>query len=440
MRNKITQAILDSGLIAPGQTVVCAVSGGADSMALLWALWSLKKELSLTVIAAHFNHRLRGEASDADEALVRQFCMAHKIPLRISAGDVALEAERTGQSPELAARRLRYAFLESLDCDRIATAHHADDNLETVLLNLVRGTGLRGLCGIPPERGRIVRPLLACTKEDLEAYCEENHLPTAFDATNAEDDARRNRLRHQVIPALKAENPSLSATAFHMTSLLRQDEEDLRAQAEAVLESCHSKDGYSVPLLRTYPKSILSRAMRLILRQYQVKNAASAHVEALVGLIFSDDPSAKINLPEELTAFREYDSLLFHQRGEFRFLLGRELPIGMTELPEAGLRVFVSPAEQQIHTPTVFTVSPKGKLLLRSRQTGDKLTLSGGTKSLKKRMIDRKIPKRSRDLIPVLCDEEGLLGVWSFGEDVRRIPAQGTLTVRFAPMEENDAP
>lgn len=440
MRDKVTQAVFDSGLLSPGQTIVCAVSGGADSMALLWALWSLRNELSLTVIAAHFNHRLRGEASDADEALVKQFCMAHKIPLRISSGDVAIEAERTGESLELTARRLRYAFLESLDCDKIATAHHADDNLETVLLNLVRGTGLRGLCGIPPVRGRIIRPLLSCTKEDLAAYCESNKLPTAIDATNEEDDARRNRLRHQVIPALKKENPRLAETALTMTALLRQDEEDLRVQAEAALEACHSKDGYSVPMLRGYSESVLSRAMRLILKQYGVKNATSAHVEALVGLIFSNDPSAKVDLPEDLIAFREYDSLLFHQRGELRSLLPRELAPGMLDLPEAHLRVFVSPAEAQVHTPEVFTVSPKGKLYVRSREVGDKLTLSGGTKSLKKRMIDRKIPKLSRDLIPVLCDEEGLLGVWSFGEDKKRICEQGRLTVRFAPMEEDDAP
>ncbi|MCQ2419260.1 MAG: tRNA lysidine(34) synthetase TilS [Clostridia bacterium] len=440
MRDKVTQAVLDSGLISPGQTVVCAVSGGADSMALLWALWSLKRELSLTVIAAHFNHRLRGDASDADEALVKQFCMTHRIPLRISSGDVALAAERTGDSLELAARRLRYAFLESLDCDRIATAHHADDNLETVLLNLVRGTGLRGLCGIPPERGRIIRPLLTCTKEDLTAYCEQHRLPTALDATNEGDDARRNRLRHQVIPALKKENPRLAQTALTMTTLLRQDEEDLRVQARAALDACHSKNGYSVPMLRSYPKSVLSRAMRLILKQYGVKNATSTHVEALVGLILSNDPSASVNLPEDLIAFREYDSLLFHQRGELRALLARELAIGMLDLPEAHLRVFVSPADVQLHTPEVFTVSPKGKLFVRSREVGDKLTLSGGTKSLKKRMIDRKIPKPARDLIPVLCDEEGLLGVWSFGEDKKRICPQGSLTVRFTPMEEEDAP
>lgn len=440
MRDKVTQAVLDSGLILPGQTVVCAVSGGADSMALLWVLWSLKKELSLTVIAAHFNHRLRGESSDADEAMVRQFCMAYRIPLRLSSGDVALAAERTGESVELAARRLRYAFLESLDCDRIATAHHADDNLETVLLNLVRGTGLRGLCGIPKQRGRIIRPLLSCTKEELTAYCEQHGLPTALDATNDGDDARRNRLRHQVIPALKKENPSLAQTALTMTELLRQDEEDLRAQAEAVLEACHSKDGYSVSALRSFPKSVLSRAMREILKRYQIKNATSAHVEALVGLIFSDDPSARISLPEDLIAVREYDSLLFHQRGELHALLPRELVPGMTELPEAHLRVFVSPADRQLHTPTVFTVSPNGKLYVRSRQTGDKLTLSGGTKSLKKLMIDRKLPKSQRELIPVLCDDDGLLGVWSIGEDRKRMEEQGRLCVRFTPMEEEDAP
>lgn len=440
MRDKVRQAICQSGLFAPGDHVVCAVSGGADSMALLWALWTLRKELKITVSAAHFNHRLRHEASEHDEIAVRQFCMMHRIALRVGSGDVHAAAGQTGESIELAARRLRYAFLECQNADKIATAHHLDDNCETVLLNLIRGTGLRGLCGIPPIRGRIVRPLLSLKKQELVDFCGREKLPFVCDETNDEDDARRNRLRHQVIPLLEKENPQFARSVGQMSELLRRDEEDLRLQAEQALEDCRDKDGLCVSKLRQLPEHVLWRAMRLALRQQQVKNAASAHVSALIDLIDSDTPSASINLPDDLIVRREYDSLLFCKPDRFRFLFGRTLPMGMTELPEVQMRVFVSPAEQQINTPTVFTVAPKGELVLRCRKTGDKITLPGGTKTLKKLMIDRKIPKQKRDLIPILCDDSGVLGVWSVGADSVKSQTPGTVTVRLVPMEEPDAP
>ena len=192
MRNKILVWCREQALFPSGAHVVCAVSGGADSVAMLHALCALRAELGITVSAAHFNHRLRGAESDRDEAFVRTLCQTLGVSLSVSGADVAAHAARTGESVEEAARELRYAFFAQLD-GLIATAHTADDNLETVLLNLTRGTSLRGLCGIPPKRERIVRPMLCLTRREIEAYLTENALAHVEDSTNAAPDARRNR-------------------------------------------------------------------------------------------------------------------------------------------------------------------------------------------------------------------------------------------------------
>ena len=186
-------------LFSAGDRVICAVSGGADSMAMLWCLHCLKSELSIRVEAAHFNHRLRGAESDRDEAFVREFCASHGIALTVGAAN----PEDYGASGvEETARRLRYAFFETLDCDRLAPAHTADDNAETVLVNLLRGTGLRGLCGIPPVRGRIVRPLLFARRQNILDYLRTEGVAFVEDSTNGQDAYLRNRLRHHVLPLL----------------------------------------------------------------------------------------------------------------------------------------------------------------------------------------------------------------------------------------------
>ena len=198
-------------LIPSGSRVLCAVSGGADSMCLLHLL-SAREDL--TVLAAHYEHGLRGEESLRDADFVAAWCAQRGIPCTVEHGDAAAYARDHGMGIEEAARELRYAFLErtadALNCDRIATAHNADDNAETLLLNLCRGAGTAGLRGIPPRRGRIVRPLLDCTREEIEATLRDAGVPHVEDGSNRSLDYRRNRLRHQVLPLLRDLNPRFS--------------------------------------------------------------------------------------------------------------------------------------------------------------------------------------------------------------------------------------
>ena len=215
--------------LEPGSVVCCAVSGGADSVALLHLLWGLCPPLGLTLRAAHFNHCLRGAESDGDAAFVQDLCRRWGIPLAMGRGDAAARAEATGESIEEAARALRRAFLLAQP-GYIATAHNADDQVETILINLLRGTGLKGLGGMAPAAGRIVRPLLSATRADILTYLTARGLSWREDSTNALDDALRNRLRHHVLPLLRAENPSLSETVGRSAAILREEEALLAAQ------------------------------------------------------------------------------------------------------------------------------------------------------------------------------------------------------------------
>ena len=211
----------EQGLLERGSRVICAVSGGADSMALVWCLYLLREPLELTISAAHFNHGLRGGESDRDEEFVRRFCADYGIALTVGRGQIRAQ----GRGLEDAARRARYAFLESLEPGaRIATAHTADDNAETVLLHLLRGAGLRGLGGIAPSRGRVIRPMLSVTRREVEEFLARWSVPHVEDSTNGRPDFLRNRIRSEVVPVLRRENPQFVQNCSRMALTLRQDQ------------------------------------------------------------------------------------------------------------------------------------------------------------------------------------------------------------------------
>ena len=285
-----------------GQTVTCAVSGGGDSVALLHLLWTKREALSIDLRAAHFHHGLR-ETADRDEAFVRELCAAWGIELDVGRGDTLSCAKAEGLSVEEAARKLRYGFLLERE-GLIAVAHHGDDQVETVLLNLLRGTGLRGLCAMERQSGRLVRPLLSVSRREIEDYLAEHGLPSCFDETNDEDDALRNRLRHRVIPLLKQENPALTEAVGRMTALLQEDDALLRASAEALLESAEKAGGYDCRVLRASP--YCRRAVRILLDR--LEKPSMAHVDAVCGLMEDLCGTKTAELPG-MRIVREYDIL-----------------------------------------------------------------------------------------------------------------------------------
>lgn len=420
MNRNATDYILSRNMIAPGDHVIAAVSGGKDSMALLHFLGTLAEEWGFTLSAAHFNHNLRGEESAGDEAFVRAYCDSHNIPLSVGQGDVAGFSAEKGLSLEEAARVLRYQFLLSLSTEaKIATAHTAGDNTETILMHLVRGTGLKGLTGIPPVRDRIIRPLLLCTPTQILSYLEQHHIPYVTDSTNSSDFCLRNRVRHHVIPLLLQENPALDATMAATAQLLREEEEYLSQEAERHLQSCSRPQGLSVEALRSLHPAMQRRVLKLFLSP--VAELSLNHIDDGLKLLSSDNPSARLCLPGHFSLQREY-ALLVLRSGEAEpipapaFLSpGQTIRFGRYALT---LNEGICPEQLPENT---LALDISGPLLIRTRLPGDTIRLSGGEKKLKKHLIDRKIPARQRDYLPVAVKDNTIVALppltaaWPYG-------------------------
>jgi len=420
MLNKLLGFIRQYDMVSPGDHIICAVSGGADSVALTFALYLLKEKLDIRLSAAHFNHHLRREESDRDEEFVRDFCHRYDIPLFVGGAEV-----KPGKKGlEAAARDARYAFLRSLD-GKIATAHTADDNAETVLLHLIRGTGLKGLGGIAPVNGQVIRPMLGITRQDVEDFCAEWCLSYITDSSNETDAFLRNRIRHQVMPLLRAENPRLAENVSAMAQRLRLDEDYLASSAEATQD---------IEVLKAMHPAQRSRALEGLLKENGVKEPEAVHIARAEALIWSDKPSARAEFPGNVTIARQY--------GRLQKLETADIPAA-AELPCPGsirwgvYRVTACPAAEIVNTTDTFTITPQGKLILRARAPGDVITLPGGTRNLKKLFIDRKIPAARRLQIPVLTDDAGVVGVYAIGADEKRRAAElPAVTVRFEPAEK----
>lgn len=422
MQNKLYSFLRQQNMVQPGDTVICAVSGGADSVALLFAFYLLKDKMRINLEAAHFNHHLRGPESDGDEAFVKDLCDRYDIPLHLGSGNVT--AGEKGL--EAAARDARYGFLQSLS-GKIATAHTADDNAETVLMHLIRGTGLKGLGGITPVRGNIIRPMLKCTRQDVEAFLEEWCLSHIEDSSNGSDVFLRNRIRHHVMPLLKQENPKLAENLTDMALRLREDEILLSSQAN--FETLPT-----VESLKSMHPALRSRVLEQFLKKNGVKEPEDCHIALTEALLFSDKPSARSSLPGGITVTRCYDRLEVIRQDE---ALGKTVLKCPGEVTVGNFRIRCFPAESLVNDPDTFTVVPQGTITIRSRQAGDSIRLGGGSRSLKKLFIDRKIPAFQRSGIPVVCDEQGVMGVYGIGTNLDRIAdTLPAVTIRFEKIEK----
>ncbi len=417
IREKVRAFCEQYAMLPAGTSVLCACSGGADSTALLHLLCT---EPGLSVACAHFNHRLRGAESDRDEAFVRSLCATLGVECICASGDVREYAAARHIGIEEAARLLRYDFLETTarrrGFDRIATAHHAEDNAETVLLNLSRGSGMRGLCGIPPVRGQIIRPLLCATRAEILNYLAEHGLGFVEDRTNGDDDCARNRIRHYVLPLLSEENSAAAAHIFEMTELLRRDEEYLSGCAEDFIKENLSDGALSIPLFLSLPEPVGARVLRLALGQLSAK-----HIASVYALCRSARARSAADLPGRRIE-KDRDRLLLDVP-QLPPLSRREVPMGETLLPELGLRIIrrtVQPGEEIHNSFNTFFFQYdliRGMICVASRQPGDSVRLLGRgcTKTLKKLFAEAEMPLHLRGRTPVLYDDSGVIAVYGFG-------------------------
>lgn len=454
--------IRELSLIPRGSHVLCAVSGGADSICLLHALYHLREQLPFTLSAAHFDHQLRGEESRRDARFVEQFVALCCGPQRVTdgsllppvhlytgQGDVAAQAKLWGMGLEEAAREMRYSFLQEAaqqaGADLIATAHTANDNAETILFHLARGSGLRGLGGIAPRRDNLIRPLLTTTRREVEDYLFHYALPHMEDSSNQDDNYTRNRIRHQVIPVLEDISPGFLSRMTQTAALLRSDEAFLIDQAQELASHARTEeDGLSIQaaLLAQAPVPIAFRAIRCLLGKLWDgdQNCGSTHLTAIWNLCREDDPSAQVHLPHSCTARRCYDRLLLVSRlGPIPLEPGL-LPLpGTLETGSWRISCQAQTYEGQPQGPWDFWLSRQAAALLtvRPRRTGDRLTPPGRLgKSVKKWMIQEKLPRFQRDSLPVFECGGAVAAVAGLGPDrtFSALNGQGAWHITVEPL------
>jgi len=439
-----------------GSVLVC-VSGGADSMCLLEVMRHISYEYGFEIAAVHYNHRLRGEESDRDETFVMNVCQTHGIPFYSAGSDVAGYAKRHGIGIEEAARDIRYGFFretaEKIGAERIATAHTKNDNTETMLMNFVRGTGANGMAGIPPVRDEVIRPLLGVTRKQVMEFLTVRGISYMEDSTNSLDIYTRNKIRINVIPQLESINPRLNEAAFAASQLFREDEEFISDIADLFIKDCCMGLTANAADLAILPFSVSSRVIRKL---YEQGSLSHKHVRDILDLCANENPSAQISLPG-MTVYREYDRIIFDPEqmpGDSQFapvypkdgdnitifMLGLDISCKTVIYDEK--RLFEN-GDGNVYKPfTLFlfkSIDICGKITVRPRKEGDliKLKGTGGTKTLKKLFIERKIPTRKRALVPVICDDEGVLGVYGIGISQRAVPKQGDSAVLIS-FKETD--
>ncbi len=394
-----------------GRHITVALSGGADSMAMLYALLGLRDSLEITVSAAHFNHQIRGEEACRDEEFVKRVCRQLGIELFSDSADVPEFARNNKMSLELAARKLRYEFLERVAPDLIATAHTASDNLETVLLNISRGTGLKGLCGIPTVRGRFIRPICLCTRDMVEKYCTEKGIDFVTDSTNLCDDYTRNKLRHGAVPVLKSVNDSVENTVSRMTAALSEDSDYLESVADKEYAARKKTDGLC---LKDFENLHLAIAKRVIMRYYGDVMGDSPDMLHINGIYSVCIDGGRVSLPKKMAA-SAYDGVLKIQKQDnmepkthFTVCFSQSV----NDLFTNGEKVNNLLLKNSFDCDKII-----GQLVVRTRQIGDSVRLKNKncTKTLKKLYTEYRIPLEKRECNPVIADDVGVVWINGIG-------------------------
>lgn len=422
-------------------TVVVGVSGGADSMALLHVLHTWHED-GLRVIAVHIHHGLRGEEADRDEQLVCAYCAECGIDCVVERADVLALAKEWNVGTEEAGRRVRYdtfaRVCRKMNADVIATAHHADDVAETVLMHILRGSGVGGLCGIPAKRGQIVRPLLDCTRAEIEAYCAENGIPFIVDSTNADPSYTRNRVRHQLLPLMRELNPSVESALLRLRASASQDECFFTALAEQALDGARLADGsVDRALFLQQPPSVRVRMWKLLLAQCGCGSYSERHIDALEGILSAN--RGTVYLPDGCRLCVSADrvkSFADHRETQSLCIPVDSLPLRFVLDDREHVLQSVTREEivslQNVHKKffnyAIDCDKIQGSLTVRSRRDGDRFHPAGRRvgKTLKSLFQELRIPTYDRDTYPLLCDEEGIVLMPGVACDSRVRPDDGT--------------
>ena len=408
MLEKTRNTIIKYNMISAGDSVCVALSGGADSVALLLVLYGLSSELDFFLSAVHINHLLRGEESDRDEQFCRNLCARLDVPLQIFREDAAAFSQSIGESVETGARKLRYRIFGSLNVSKIATAHNLNDNAETLLFRLARGTGLHGLSGIPAVRGNIVRPLIECRRDEIETYLDEMGQAFVTDSTNLSDTYARNRIRHHIIPEMQAVHGAFPECVTRMTESFAEDEDFLTSEAKRCenqnLTPLHPaiRKRVIINLMKTHNLKVSAEKIKeiedaLLLRKSRVllENGFFAAFDKGVMRIYKEQPS---DTPE---------TVITMPNKEYSFNSDRIVKISV-QTDEIATAEDIVNKKSTIYYADYDTI--QGDIVLRNRLRNDviKPVNSVHTKDLRK-ILQEKIPPEKRKISAVLEDENGII-------------------------------
>ena len=409
-------------LIEKGDSVLCALSGGADSVALLKILGKMREKYDIALYAAHLNHGIRGAEADRDEEFCVRLCRSEEIEIDCAKADIPAEARKSGTGTEECARNVRYRFLEEIaekrGCNKIATAHHADDNIETVLLHMIRGSGLSGLTGIKPKRGKIIRPLLVCRKSELEKMLAQEGSEYVTDSTNSEVDASRNYIRHMVLPHIYHLNGSADKAIGRMCRSLSEDSEYMYREAGKISGKA------DLTTLSALPDPILSRYLILKYRKCKGKTEVSPDSSAVAETVRAvrQGKTVRFDICGDVTVSVSRFGVDMENRtenGEKEFEI--RLSEGENFISSIGYRILITADKkvaddwQNIYKLSTcksvnfdkLTVDGKLCLSARNLRAEDRYMFSGYDRSVRKQLKKQGVPLNRRNCTPCICTARG---------------------------------
>lgn len=461
MESKVLRNIIDYNMIDAAETVLAAVSGGPDSMAMLMSLVNLREKLGYRLVIAHVNHGVRGEAADRDQSFVESVAGALEIPYHATNVDMAAYGRELGISSEEAGRLLRYDFFRKVLSEygngKIAVAHNMNDQAETVLFRIMRGTGIDGIKGMSFNQDGIIRPLLNVTRDEIEEYIEQNGIETVVDHTNLQTVYTRNRIRLELLPYIRDNfNPNIIEGLFRMSLLAGEDSSIIEEAVEKKYRSVVKNENKNSIIFFSDKFEAESQAIRnrLIRRAVlfvrgTLHGIEEKHISAVAELFHSGRTGASIDLPGGIIALVTYDDLSIERsRSKAEVLPEVELHPGSNEIPEWGLIVALEHIENmEAHARGSFSAiidrnKLEGQLVLRQRKEGDRFSPVGlnGSKKLKDHFIDKKIPRAERDLVPIIADSKGIVWVVGHSVDRRLMTDKNTteyLRIKISKLKQN---
>ena len=416
---------------SPDTPILLALSGGADSRALLHMLVGYCKENGASLSLAHVNHMIRGKDAERDRDFCAELAKSYGLPFYLLETDVPALAKQNKRGLEEEARAVRYEFFSKImrenNIPLLATAHNATDNAETVIFNLTRGSGLKGLCGIPPTRsfegGTMIRPIIKISKRDILEYCRENRLEYVTDQTNADVVYSRNRIRNNVLPELEAINENAIANIGRMSELTRADDSLLDSLAREFLESEGNGTSFTAKGFTSLPRALRARVATMTLAKFF--EVSATHVESLVKLAERAVPHSRTDFPSGVSATVENGIIsISTQEAEIAPAdYDIQIRIGKTILDGLDMAVLAEDTEnsdidhtelKNIYKNSTTTLISSDRinngLFIRTRREGDKILCGGVHKKLKKLLCEKKISLKMRSKLPIFYDADGV--VW----------------------------